>query len=87
MNLQVRDASLLRFLVDMRDADLETKQMRDDLMTMLIAGEVPGCWQLVRMHVKQSQCMVLIAGEADSDDCWWDPNELAADATARNVYV
>jgi hypothetical protein len=35
---QVRDASLLRFLVDMRDADLEAKQMRDDLMTMLIAG-------------------------------------------------
>lgn len=36
--LQVKDASLLRFLVDMRDADLEAKQMRDDLMTMLIAG-------------------------------------------------
>lgn len=35
---QVKDASLLRFLVDMRDADLEAKQMRDDLMTMLIAG-------------------------------------------------
>ncbi|KAL4853371.1 Cytochrome P450 97B2 [Chlorella vulgaris] len=35
---KVKDASLLRFLVDMRDADLEAKQMRDDLMTMLIAG-------------------------------------------------
>lgn len=35
---QVKDASLLRFLVDMRDADLDNKQMRDDLMTMLIAG-------------------------------------------------
>lgn len=35
---QVQDASLLRFLVDMRDADLEQKQLRDDLMTMLIAG-------------------------------------------------
>lgn len=34
----VKDASLLRFLVDMRDADLEAKQLRDDLMTMLIAG-------------------------------------------------
>jgi cytochrome P450 len=34
----VQDASLLRFLVDMRDADLEAKQLRDDLMTMLIAG-------------------------------------------------
>lgn len=35
---RVQDASLLRFLVDMRDADLEAKQLRDDLMTMLIAG-------------------------------------------------
>ncbi|KAL4440213.1 hypothetical protein ABPG75_003214 [Micractinium tetrahymenae] len=35
---KVKDASLLRFLVDMRDADLDNKQMRDDLMTMLIAG-------------------------------------------------
>lgn len=35
---RVEDASLLRFLVDMRDADLEQKQLRDDLMTMLIAG-------------------------------------------------
>ncbi|EIE26006.1 cytochrome P450 [Coccomyxa subellipsoidea C-169] len=35
---KVRDPSLLRFLVDMRDADLSDKQLRDDLMTMLIAG-------------------------------------------------
>ena len=36
--LQVTDPSLLRFLVDMRYADLSDKQLRDDLMTMLIAG-------------------------------------------------
>lgn len=36
--LQVTDPSLLRFLVDLRDADLSDKQLRDDLMTMLIAG-------------------------------------------------
>lgn len=35
---QVKDPSLLRFLVDLRDADLSDKQLRDDLMTMLIAG-------------------------------------------------
>jgi cytochrome P450 family 97 subfamily B polypeptide 3 len=34
----VRDPSLLRFLVDIRDADPSDKQLRDDLMTMLIAG-------------------------------------------------
>jgi cytochrome P450 family 97 subfamily B polypeptide 3 len=35
---QVRDPSLLRFLVDMRGEDTSAKQLRDDLMTMLIAG-------------------------------------------------
>ena len=35
---QVSDPSLLRFLVDIRDADPSDKQLRDDLMTMLIAG-------------------------------------------------
>ncbi|KAF9591241.1 hypothetical protein IFM89_003192 [Coptis chinensis] len=34
----VKDASLLRFLVDMRGADVDDRQLRDDLMTMLIAG-------------------------------------------------
>lgn len=34
----LKDASLLRFLVDMRGADVDDKQLRDDLMTMLIAG-------------------------------------------------
>jgi cytochrome P450 family 97 subfamily B polypeptide 3 len=34
----VEDPSMLRFLVDMRGADIDNKQLRDDLMTMLIAG-------------------------------------------------
>ncbi len=34
----MKDPSLLRFLVDMRGEDAEDKQLRDDLMTMLIAG-------------------------------------------------
>jgi len=35
---EVKDPSLLRFLVDLRGADIDNKQLRDDLMTMLIAG-------------------------------------------------
>jgi len=35
---KVSDPSLLRFLVDMRGEDADDKQLRDDLMTMLIAG-------------------------------------------------
>lgn len=34
----MKDPSLLRFMVDLRGADLSDKQLRDDLMTMLIAG-------------------------------------------------
>ncbi len=36
--MQVKDPSLLRFMVDLRGADPTDKQLRDDLMTMLIAG-------------------------------------------------
>ena len=32
------DASLLRFLIDLRGEDTSNKQLRDDLMTMLVAG-------------------------------------------------
>ncbi|KAG5183231.1 cytochrome P450 [Tribonema minus] len=35
---KVTDASMLRFLVDLRGEDVSNKQLRDDLMTMLIAG-------------------------------------------------
>ena len=35
---KVNDPSLLRFLVDIRGADVTDVQLRDDLMTMLIAG-------------------------------------------------
>lgn len=34
----IDDPSLLRFLIDMRGEDTTSKQLRDDLMTMLIAG-------------------------------------------------
>ncbi|KAL2347949.1 hypothetical protein Fmac_001949 [Flemingia macrophylla] len=36
--INLKDASLLRFLVDMRGVDVDDRQLRDDLMTMLIAG-------------------------------------------------
>lgn len=35
---EMENPSLLRFLVDMRGEDTSSKQLRDDLMTMLIAG-------------------------------------------------
>lgn len=35
---KMKDPSLLRFLVDSRGEDISNRQLRDDLMTMLIAG-------------------------------------------------
>eukprot|EP00976_Prorocentrum_cordatum_P057749 1164002-Prorocentrum_minimum.AAC.1 len=37
-NNRVQDPSLLRFLVDLRGEETTNKQLRDDLMTMLVAG-------------------------------------------------
>ena len=35
---QVKDPSMLRFLIDLRGEEVDNKQMRDDLITLLIAG-------------------------------------------------
>ena len=35
----IENPSLLRFLVDMKGEECDNKQMRDDLITMLIAGK------------------------------------------------
>lgn len=58
--LQLADPSLLRFLVDMRGADPDDKQLRDDLMTMLIAGQPGGSSTLTRAHARRgATCTVL----------------------------
>eukprot|EP00529_Nitzschia_sp_RCC80_P009834 CAMPEP_0113452436 /NCGR_PEP_ID=MMETSP0014_2-20120614/6845_1 /TAXON_ID=2857 /ORGANISM="Nitzschia sp." /LENGTH=774 /DNA_ID=CAMNT_0000343807 /DNA_START=329 /DNA_END=2653 /DNA_ORIENTATION=+ /assembly_acc=CAM_ASM_000159 len=48
------DPSLLRFLVDMRGEDLSSMTLRDDLMTMLIAGHETTAakltWTLFELH-------------------------------------
>ena len=38
----IENPSLLRFLVDMKGEECDNKQMRDDLITMLIAGTLGG---------------------------------------------
>ena len=49
------DASLLRFLVDMKGEAVSDKQLRDDLMTMLVAGH--------ETTVKGSLCVVTCGRE------------------------
>jgi len=64
----VKDPSLLRFLVDMRGADMDNKQLRDDLMTMLIAGHETTAavltWALFEL-TKNPECMAKVRKEID----------------------
>ena len=64
----VKDPSLLRFLVDMRGADIDNKQLRDDLMTMLIAGHETTAavltWALFEL-TKNPECMAKVRAEID----------------------
>lgn len=64
----VKDPSLLRFLVDMRGADIDNKQLRDDLMTMLIAGHETTAavltWALFEL-LKNPECMKEAQAEID----------------------
>jgi cytochrome P450 family 97 subfamily B polypeptide 3 len=63
-----QDPSMLRFLVDMRGADIDNKQLRDDLMTMLIAGHETTAavltWALFEL-VKNPSCMAAAQEEID----------------------
>jgi len=65
----VKDPSLLRFLVDMRDADIDNKQLRDDLMTMLIAGHETTAavltWAVFEL-TKNPECLKMAQEEIDS---------------------
>lgn len=64
----VKDPSLLRFMVDMRGADIDNKQLRDDLMTMLIAGHETTAavltWALFEL-LRNPECMKKAQEEVD----------------------
>lgn len=66
---RVSDPSILRFLVDMRGEDPTGKQLRDDLMTFLIAGhETTGAvltWTLFSL-VQNPAAMAKLVAEVDA---------------------
>mmetsp|Transcript_11585 Transcript_11585/g.33392 ORF Transcript_11585/g.33392 Transcript_11585/m.33392 type:complete len:619 (-) Transcript_11585:4-1860(-) len=66
---QVDDPSMLRFLVDMRGADIDNKQLRDDLMTMLVAGHETTAavltWALFEL-TKNPEILKRVQDEIDS---------------------
>ncbi|KAL6784303.1 CYP97A6 [Auxenochlorella protothecoides x Auxenochlorella symbiontica] len=95
---KVKDASLLRFLVDAGDADLGARQLRDDLMTMLIAGHETTAavltWTLYCLtkspsHMAEIQAEVDAAlgdSHPDLDDIGRLPKTRAALAESLRLY-
>lgn len=63
------DASLLRFLVDMRGENTTSRQLRDDLMTMLIAGHETSAavltWSLFELS-RHPDIMAGVRAEVDA---------------------
>eukprot|EP01035_Chromulina_nebulosa_P018816 gene18816-24586_t len=64
----MENPSLLRFLVDMRGEDTSSKQLRDDLMTMLIAGHETTAAVLTWTFYELSQNPVLLKKVRDEID-------------------
>lgn len=66
---KMEDPSLLRFLIDMRGEDTTSKQLRDDLMTMLIAGHETTAamltWTLFNL-VQNPEYLAKIHAEVDA---------------------
>jgi cytochrome P450 len=77
----VKDPSLLRFLVDMRGESTTNAQLRDDLMTMLIAGHETTAavltWALFRL-AQEPEYMAKVRAEVDAVL----PNGIEPDYTA-----
>eukprot|EP00560_Eucampia_antarctica_P005118 CAMPEP_0197840784 /NCGR_PEP_ID=MMETSP1437-20131217/45805_1 /TAXON_ID=49252 ORGANISM="Eucampia antarctica, Strain CCMP1452" /NCGR_SAMPLE_ID=MMETSP1437 /ASSEMBLY_ACC=CAM_ASM_001096 /LENGTH=640 /DNA_ID=CAMNT_0043450447 /DNA_START=65 /DNA_END=1987 /DNA_ORIENTATION=+ len=65
---EVKDPSLLRFMVDMKGVNIDNKQLRDDLMTMLIAGHETTAavltWSLFELS-RNPDCMAKAREEID----------------------
>lgn len=65
----IEDPSLLRFLIDMRGEDTTSKQLRDDLMTMLIAGHETTAamltWTLFNL-VQNPEYLAKVRAEVDA---------------------
>ena len=71
----VEDASLLRFLVDVRGETVSSTQLRDDLMTMLIAGhETTAAVLTWTMYLLATHPEEAAAARAEVDAIVADPN-------------
>lgn len=65
---KVKDPSMLRFLIDLRGEEVDNKQMRDDLITLLIAGHETTAAVLTWLVYALSQhpeCLKVVQKEID----------------------
>merc|ERR1719352_1416937 len=68
---KVKDPSMLRFLIDLRGEEVDNKQMRDDLITLLIAGHETTAAVLTWMTYALSQhpeALKVVQAEIDEVD-------------------
>ncbi|KAK1615298.1 hypothetical protein QYE76_020815 [Lolium multiflorum] len=83
----LKDASLLRFLVDMRGADVDDRQLRDDLMTMLIAGHETTAavltWSIFLLAQNPTK---MRKAQAEIDDVL-DDGAITADKLKKLEYI
>jgi cytochrome P450 len=84
----VADPSMLRFLVDLRGEDVSNQQLRDDLMTMLIAGHETTAavltWALFELAQSPE---VLAKAQAEVDSILGDDRTPTLDDLKKMQYV
>lgn len=87
---QVKDPSLLRFMVDLRGADPTDKQLRDDLMTMLIAGHETTAavltWALFLL-LQHPEALEKVLAEIGQVLPEGSPDELDIDDIGKMPYI
>merc|ERR1719316_2496259 len=84
----IEDPSMIRFMVDMRDEDVTSTQLRDDLMTMLIAGHETTASALTWAIFELAQNPELLARvQAEVDEWLPDPDKLPTLDTVRNLEL
>jgi cytochrome P450 len=85
---RVKDPSLLRFLVDLRGESATNAQLRDDLMTMLIAGHETTAavltWALFQL-CQHPECVQELREELDR--CMPGPGEAMTYDTVRKLHL
>lgn len=84
----IENPSMLRFMVDMKDEDSTSKQLRDDLMTMLVAGHETTASALTWAIFELVQNPALLSRvQAEVDEYLPNPDTLPTLETLRSMQL